>query len=147
MSHLPSRPKCQRPELRGTRAPSRGDGLSPTSWLPPSPGASSAAAGRASSPHSKPCCRGSPWAPLLRLLCGQTFQPRGWRWPGGGIHSHGSHACTRHPGTGLGGMGLSFKEAVGQALWQCLAPWQPSPFFWDGSRLGHQISSAETNKG
>lgn len=44
-------------------------------------------------------------------------------------------------------MGLSFKEAVGQALWQCLAPWQPSPFFWDGSRLGHQISSAETNKG
>lgn len=27
------------------------------------------------------------------------------------------------------------------------APWQSSPFFWEGGGLGDQISSAETNKG
>lgn len=33
-----ARPERQRPDLRGLRAPSRGDGLNPTHWRSPTPG-------------------------------------------------------------------------------------------------------------
>lgn len=74
----PARPKSQRLEVRGSRAPSRGDGLSPS----PAPTASEpldsrSACGQCISgslkepgkphlPHPKTRCSGPRWAPPLR---------------------------------------------------------------------------------
>lgn len=89
----PARPKSQRLEVRGPRAPSRGDGLSPSPGAHPlrafrfaeclRPGSFwvlKAAPGKPHLPHPKARYSGPRWAPpLCALPCGEEggVQPPG----------------------------------------------------------------------
>lgn len=109
-------------------------------------------AGDASLPH-KSKLEWALWAPLRALPAARPLsresggEEGGVQQPGSASSESGCTYRARSPRTRPGGAGPSPGEATSRALGLVQAPWQPSPFFWEGGGLGDQISSAETNKG
>lgn len=131
----------ERLRVCGSRAPSRGHGLTPPRAHPlralrfalgsrPVPLWGSRGAGRAAAPPPKGTLQRATVAPLCALPggggAGQRRDPRSLL-----AHPAGRPAAGPSPGRPRAGSG----------------PWQPSPFLWEGGGLGHQTRRAETNKG